>query len=343
MINVKAVSVKETIIESSEKVKASEKLLVNVKISFDDLDENGIALVSYELLFDNEIFGINSVSKNSWNTKIYQDRDDRYYAISELSKNTDELKCSDNILYCGDYEVEYEFYIKDNKNIDTEIKIGDMIIGFLPIANNQTNLTTDDVVLINVSGKSKKNVQIIKSDDFNIGDMNDIILLKDKVEVTKKMVLESKDISYSLEDKDNYIEKLEVNGYDLKFRKYTNDYSLKVKSDVQKLDLKIELSNKQASFEVEDNDNLEDNNIVKIHVKALNGDINTYSIKIIKEKETINNKEKSSGFLGINIDWEKIDFKLIGIVLGSIVGLFLIIKLIIKIRDRKWEKAIKKL
>ena len=347
-INIKAISVKETTIDCKSEVNNNEMFDVKVKINFDEFDKKnenseGISLVYYELMFDDEVLGINDVNNNEWNTKIYRDKENKYYAISELSKNDSDNKCKDKKLYCGDYEVSFSFYGKKKSN-ETEIKIGDVIIGILPVVDSKKELTEEDVTFINVSGKSSKVISIKDSKNDKIDDINDIVIVKDKVEVTKEMVLESKDAKYSVEEKDNYIEKLEIMDYDLKFRKYVNDYVLKVKDNVKTLGIKVELSNKNASYEIKGNDNLSDNSEIDIEVKALNGEINNYKIKIIKEKEEkIEKKEEEKSFLGIKVDVKNLDYKLIGIIVASILGLIIIIKIIMKLHDRKLEKAIKKL
>ena len=121
-----------------------------------------------------------------------------------------------------------------------------------------------------------------------------------------------------------------------------------VKENIKTLGIKVTLSNKDASYEIIGNDNLEDGSIIKIEVKAKNDDINTYNIKITKEKEEkeINKdtkEEVKKDFLGIHIDFKNLDYKLIGIVVAGIISLIILIKIILKLRDRKLEKAIKKL
>ena len=162
------------------------------------------------------------------------------------------------------------------------------------------------------------------------------------------MVLESKNNTYSLSEKDNYLDNIEIDGYDIKFKKYTNDYSLVVKENIKTLNIKVTLSNKDATYEILGNDNLVDGSIIKIEVKAKNDEINTYNIKINKEKveketQEETKKEVKTEFLGIHIDSNNLDYKIIGMIVGGIIGLFFLIKIILKLRDRKLEKAIKKL
>ena len=357
-ISIKAVSVKETIIESNDEVIINEKFESKVKISFSELDKNskdgnGIALVFYELIFDDNVITIDDVTSDDWNTRIYRDKDNKYYALSELSKSVGDNKCLNDNLYCGDYEVTYSLYAKINDVKETEIKIGDVIVGVLPITNSKKELTIEDVVLINVSGKSNKVLKIKDSDKTEIEKKEiekkeDIVIQKDKVEITKEMVLESKNNTYSLSEKDNYLDNIEIDGYDIKFKKYTNDYSLVVKENIKTLNIKVTLSNKDATYEILGNDNLVDGSIIKIEVKAKNDEINTYNIKINKEKveketQEETKKEVKTEFLGIHIDSNNLDYKIIGMIVGGIIGLFFLIKIILKLRDRKLEKAIKKL
>ena len=352
-ISIKAVSVKETIIESNDEVIVNEKFEGKVKINFSELDKkskdgSGIALVFYELIFDDNVIAIDDVTSDDWNTKIYRDKDNKYYALSELSKSVGDNKCLNDNLYCGDYEVTYSLYVKTKDVKETEIKIGDVIVGVLPITDSKKKLTIEDVVLINVSGKSNKVLKIKDSDKKEIEPKEDIVIKKDNVEITKEMVLESKNNTYSLSEKDNYLENIEIDGYDIKFKKYTNDYSLVIKENIKTLNIKVALSNKDATYEILGNDNLVDGSIIKIEVKAKNDEINTYNIKINKENEEKEmqeetKKEVKTEFLGIHIDFKNLDYKLIGIIVGGIIGLIFLIKIILKLRDRKLEKAIKRL
>lgn len=347
-IRIWAVSIKNTIIEGNDSIAINERTNLTVKINFSELDKSnkngmGVALVYYELVFDDKVFGISGANSDDWNTKVYRDKDNKYYAISTLSKQLSDNRCSDKNLYCGDYEVTYELYAKKGDNKESEFKIGDVEIGLLPITDSKKELTEEDVVLINASGKSSKNIKIKDSSKENPGEVKDYTVLKEEVKVTKQMVLDSKDNTYSVAEKDNYIEKIVISGYDLKFKKYINDYTLKINEKDKKLDIQIELSNKDATYEIIGNENLVDNSEIKINVKAKNDEINTYTIKISKEKENVKQEEKKNEFLGIKIDFNKIDMQLVGIIIGGIIGLILLIIIILKLRDRKLEKAIKKL
>lgn len=80
-----------------------------------------------------------------------------------------------------------------------------------------------------------------------------------------------------------YIRKLKINGYKLNFNKNTKSYELTIGNE-KKLDIMVITEDSLSSYKIIGNDKLKDKNIIKIVVTAENGEIDTYSITINKEK-----------------------------------------------------------
>ena len=90
---------------------------------------------------------------------------------------------------------------------------------------------------------------------------------------------------------DSLIKSLEVKGYKLDFNPNKFDYSLKVKNSTTSLDLTIVLSNANATYKVNGNENFKvGQNTVEIVVTAEDGSTSKYTIKVEREKS----KKKAS-------------------------------------------------
>lgn len=83
---------------------------------------------------------------------------------------------------------------------------------------------------------------------------------------------------------DNYIKSLSIDGYDINFDKNVYEYDIIVLNDVNNLEFKIELSNKDAFYKVIGNENFKvGNNEVTIVVTALDGSIRNYVVNVEKK------------------------------------------------------------
>ena len=77
------------------------------------------------------------------------------------------------------------------------------------------------------------------------------------------------------------IKELIIDGYEIDFSSDTLEYDLTIK-DEDKLDIKVELENKKATYEILGNENLENGRIIIIKVKSEDGSILKYKINIIE-------------------------------------------------------------
>lgn len=105
---------------------------------------------------------------------------------------------------------------------------------------------------------------------------------------------------------DYYLKNLTIEGYDIDFDMHTFEYSIKVGSDVNSLNIKALLNDSNSIYYVEGNENFKDGeNLVYVVVKAQNGSTKTYTIKVEKEKEIVKDNDKESTELDEEVDEEE--------------------------------------
>lgn len=125
---------------------------------------------------------------------------------------------------------------------------------------------------------------------------------------------------------DTTIKNITVDGYDLDFDKNSKTFHLTIK-DENKLNINVELNDKDSTYEIFGNEDLKNESEIKIIVAAANDDTDTYRIIISKEeKEIVKNEEEKSSF-SLNYFWI--------VLISSIVGAGLIILIIYLINKKK--------
>lgn len=91
----------------------------------------------------------------------------------------------------------------------------------------------------------------------------------------------------------NYIEKLEIKGYDISFDKDVYEYQIEVDSYVSSLDLDIVLSDNNSEYFISGNEDFkEGQNEVRITVLAEDGSSRDYVILVNKKREKVLEKEE---------------------------------------------------
>ena len=91
---------------------------------------------------------------------------------------------------------------------------------------------------------------------------------------------------------DNYIEKLSIEGYEIKFNKNQTEYQLYIENNINELNLNIELSNPNSTYFITGNNNLKPGkNSIILTVQAEDGSTKNYTIDV--NKKTSNNKKES--------------------------------------------------
>ena len=332
--------IKNSSITGDESVYTMSTIPLKVKIELDNFDNLGIAALSYELKFNEYAFNIYDISTlDVWNSKVYK-YDNSYYIVSSINPGASN-RCSDGLLYCGNYEADVILYAKDTDTIySDDISIGKIEIGLVNIDYADKEITDKDITVIEGNGNNKKTVAIKRK-----GVAGGIIVPKLEIKNTKPKInsetktIKDKKTNY-IKSSNNYIEDLSIEGYNLKFREFTYDYDLVVDEGVNSLKVNVKLLSDKAKYVITGNDDLKaSDNTIKIIVTAENKEQNTYTIKVNHEKEVVQEKKVVE-----EKKWyEKPYVKYIGLALGGIIFLIIIINIILRIKDYKMEKALKKL
>lgn len=216
-------------------------------------------------------FGPKEVNLNLGNTTVYlkvenERGDARTYT---LNINRDDGRDSDSTLKEitlseGNIDFEKDKY---NYTVNVEYKIDKMKI--YATANS-------DKAKVNIEGDEELKVGKNK---FTI-----TVEAENGAKTIYTITVNRKKSGYKLSS-NNYIKSLKIKGYDLSFNKKTYNYTLTIKEDYLNFDIKLD--NKNATYEIEGNDNLKNGSKVIIKVTAENGDTKEYTIEIKKETNLI--------------------------------------------------------
>ena len=161
-------------------------------------------------------------------------------------------------------------------------------------------------------------------------------LTSDKTVITLPVVAENGDIkSYTInvvkvypKSTNNYLSKLEIEGYEIEFNKDTLEYNIKVSSDVETLDITAVAEDSSARVNIYGNSDFkEGENTVTVVVTAEDGSERTYTITVDKEakKEVVDKNEDNTEEEKSNNQLEK-TIIIILIILVIIGLLYLIFK-----------------
>ena len=121
---------------------------------------------------------------------------------------------------------------------------------------------------------------------LEVGDNEYTISVKSESNTTKfyKVIVTRKDKE---ESSNTDIKSIKIRGYHLNFDKNSKTFYLNIKKEDTELDITVNTKDKKANYDIEGNENLEDDSVVKIIVTAQNGDTDTYRIIIQKESTNI--------------------------------------------------------
>ena len=100
--------------------------------------------------------------------------------------------------------------------------------------------------------------------------------------------------------KENNLESLSVEGYEISFNKNNTNYSITVNYDVESIKVNAKAVDSKANVSIQGNDNLKygDNN-VRVVVTAENGDKKTYTIKVTRQPDPNKNLSANNNLTNI--------------------------------------------
>lgn len=245
----------------------------------------------------------------------------------------------------SDKEVYYEY--KYGNSYKEQFKDNNFYrVGFRPIdATPESGTTTVEVYFKNAKDKEGNSITIKPSTKtYSFSKYGMILNNKDKEnDKTKDNENSNNNIEQEPTTKEksnnNFIEKLEIKNYSIKFDKYINNYSITIEEDINTLDIDLSLEDSKSTYKIIGADNLKENNYkVSIEVTSESKETNTYIINI-KTNEKEEEKENTNPIVNTNKENKKDkkitinkDYIIIGIL--SIV-LLIIISIIISNRNNR--------
>lgn len=348
------VNFKSTSITGNEKVKVGDKFKLSFEIDFTGLDKTsntslGIVGIDFGLDYDDSILDIVGISSDgSFDSEVYQDEElNGYGVISVISDNIpSRFTCANSILYCDNYKVDITFYVKNAKELDTSISIGNILVGLIKLEDLNEDFKESDIKFLEGKGDAYHRI-IIQETNTKVTPPKSIVESSkpdiDLQGTISKMETETKTKPKNTDEStNNKLKSLEITGYDLNFKSDEKFYDIIIENDVNSLDIKVETLDNKATYKIIGADDLKNNNHkVVIEVTAESGDKTKYTISA-KTKEMLAETDKEE----VKKEKFKLEKKYLiigGIVLGSFILISLIVFIIIKIRDRKLEKGLKDL
>jgi len=354
--NVGAVSVRDTAVMGVNEKKVGETVSVLFKMEFSDIsktkpDSLGIWIVGYELIFDDTVFSVVDISSSDWVSDVYKENG-KYYVLSEVGPDAKNL-CMNGAVFCGDYFVTIDFFIKDTAKTSSIIKMGDIEVGLLDMQDENKEYTLEDLITITATSNKSHTINIKHDNEQDKVEIKEpASILEDKKPLfNNKEMITNKGTTSSSNDKEqednnkqsnkssnNYLKSLKINNYDITFHKNKNDYVIEVNQIIDSLDLEVTLEDSNATYKIIGaNDLAKNNNKVIVEVTAENGNKKNYTIQVKINEDIGVTKDKKKNIFDFKIE----DKYIVG---GAIFVLILvIIWLIIHIRNRKIEKAFDRL
>lgn len=133
------------------------------------------------------------------------------------------------------------------------------------------------------SGKSK--YEIIGNENLKVGENTIIIRVTsgDNSVREYKIIVNKKDKDQVLSN-NSFLKSITIDGYSIDFKKNIYSYTLKIK-DEETLNINAITEDVNAKVRIVGNNNLNNNNVIKIIVTAEDKSTSTYSIAVSKEKE----------------------------------------------------------
>lgn len=178
----------------------------------------------------------------------------------------------------------------NNRSDDNYLKDLDIKDNDIDFSKDKTNyeITVDyntDSLDINTklsSGKSK--VEIIGNENLKVGENTIIIKVtaKDNSVREYKIIVTKKDKDQILSN-NSYLKSITIEGYNIDFKKNVYNYTLKIKNE-ETLNINAIAEDATAKVRIVGNNNLNNNNVIKIIVTAEDKSVSTYSITVSKEK-----------------------------------------------------------
>ena len=231
-------------------------------------------VTSYKINTDKDFITI-SASPTDSESKVTGDvgKKKLYYGTNIFVINVTSVK--------GEIRKYYIYATRNTKKLD---KNSDITLKELSLScgNIDVDYKIDTVKVKAIPNSNKAIIKIDKPDKLEVGEnFITITVTAEDGTVGKYVIVINK--GEKLSD-DATIKSLNVYGYSLKFKSNIYKYELEI-ADENKLNIEVELNSNKATYKIIGNKNLKNNSIITIQVKAEDGSIKNYRIKIIKQNE----------------------------------------------------------
>ena len=355
-INVSAASISKLQVSGFDSVKVGDTFTQSFYVGVSGIQKGqsglGIGGVVFEVDFDDSILSLTNISKiDSFESQLYKE-DGKYYIISTIDEtNSFKNKCVDEVLYCADYLITLSFYVKDTDKESTKISIPEAEV---VLFETDSEYEEDEAITISSTIPNGNTITIKKAE----GEINSAPSSVVASSESKNIISKTESNASNLKEKNNnnnssksydkpttktkntnnYLNKLEIKNYDIKFNKEKTSYKVYIQKNINKVEIIAEPESDLSKIEIKGADNLKENDYkVNVIVTSESETKNTYTINfILDEEETTNTKKEFNykNFLKKH--------KTIIIIVSSIIGLLiLIIMIMFGIRNRKENKKFK--
>lgn len=279
----------------SYEINVGEKFGVSYTAKFDisnkeNFNTAGIFMVLYELEFDDNILEPLNINSSGFDNYLYQE-DGKYYVLSIVNESN-KTKCSDNFLSCSNYKSELTFQPLKAESATTTVKMTSISAILFKVDETGESYTEENMIEV------EYNTPLIKTINLNVSDVTSSkksqLVTENKPEITENLISDS----FKNSEKENYTDlskssnnlltSLTIKDYDINFSQDRYTYKLYVPNDVNTLQVNAEPADEKATYTITGADDLKENNDhIKIVVKAENGEEITYTIIIERNKEKI--------------------------------------------------------
>ena len=355
-INVSAASISKLQVSGFDSVKVGDTFTQSFYVGVSGIQKGqsglGIGGVVFEVDFDDSILSLTNISKiDSFESQLYKE-DGKYYIISTIDEtNSFKNKCVDEVLYCADYLITLSFYVKDTYKESTKISIPEAEV---VLFETDSEYEEDEAITISSTIPNGNTITIKKAE----GEINSAPSSVVASSESKNIISKTESNASNLKEKNNnnnssksydkpttktkntnnYLNKLEIKNYDIKFNKEKTSYKVYIQKNINKVEIIAEPESDLSKIEIKGADNLKENDYkVNVIVTSESETKNTYTINFILDEEETTNTKKEFNYKNF---FKK--HKTIIIIVSSIIGLLiLIIMIMFGIRNRKENKKFK--
>lgn len=332
-ININAASINRVDVSGTNSAKVGDKFSLTFHIGYSGIQRGsnntmGVGGVLYNISFDDSVFLITNISSNGFDTQIGSSNGE-YYIVSTINESNSNNKCTDEVLYCSDYEATITFYVKDTDKKSSGIKISN---GSAVLFQVGSDYDEEDAVVITSSSESTQLINITKSESVVVEEPKSIVsdsvsknivsnsenkISKVKQNTTIKNVTTTK--KNNSNPSNNYLASLRIKEHKINFDKEVLEYKIYIDDKVNTINVEATSESETSTINIIGADDLKNNDYkVLVEVTAKDGSKKTYTINVERDKVQKVNKNEDD-----NVKF-KIDKKIVRIIVILAIGVLVI-------------------